>query len=101
MNLQKNISGAPEGQDVRILARLAGEAMRDDRVIIHVAMDDVRVAEIKELLSFFAPDVKVIDFLGWDCLPYDRVSPSVDIAARRMTARMRAASSRMPYGLVR
>lgn len=26
----------------------------------------------------------VVTFPGWDCLPYDRVSPNADISARRM-----------------
>ena len=35
-------------------------------------------------LRFFAPDVPVMRFPGWDCLPYDRMSPNADISAARM-----------------
>lgn len=80
------IHGAPEGQDARILIERARAIMPQDRVLIHVAMDDARVAELQELIAFFAPDVKVISFPAWDCLPYDRVSPNVEIVAQRVAA---------------
>ncbi len=78
--------GAPAGQDARILAARARDLARDDKILIHIALDDARMAEMKDLLSFFAPDVKVIEFPAWDCLPYDRVSPNGDIVARRVAA---------------
>lgn len=82
------IFGAPEGQDARILADRARKLMREDRILMHIAMDDVRVAALTELLAFFAPDVKVLNFPAWDCLPYDRVSPNQDISARRVATLM-------------
>ncbi len=81
---QKIRFGAPEGQDARILVERARAVMGDDTVLIHVAMDDARMATLADLLSFFAPDVQVLQFPAWDCLPYDRVSPHNDIVARRV-----------------
>lgn len=85
---KKMIFGAPEGQDARILAEHARAIMPQDRVLMHVALDDARVASLMELLAFFAPDVKVVSFPAWDCLPYDRVSPNQDISAKRVAALM-------------
>ncbi len=82
----RTLFGAPEGMDARILADRARALMPDDRVLIHVAMDDARVAELADLLAFFAPDVQVVQFPAWDCLPYDRVSPNNDIVAHRVAA---------------
>lgn len=82
----KTIFGAPEGQDARILAERARDLMRDDAVLIHVALDDARMATLADMLAFFAPDVKIIRLPGWDCLPYDRVSPHTDIVAQRVAA---------------
>ncbi|MCB9983374.1 MAG: transcription-repair coupling factor [Rhodospirillales bacterium] len=86
------IYGALEGQDARLLAARAREIMPADKVLVHVALDDTRMATLKELLGFFAPDAQVIEFPAWDCLPYDRVSPNADIVAKRVFAliRMRA-----------
>ncbi len=78
--------GAPEGQDARILAERARSLVAEDGVAVHVALDDLRMAELAELLSFFAPDVKVIELPAWDCLPYDRVSPRGEVVAKRVAA---------------
>ena len=82
---QGTIYGAPEGQDARVLADIAREIMADDRVLIHVALDDRRIQTLKNALRFFAPDVKIAVFPAWDCLPYDRVSPSSDLVAHRVS----------------
>ena len=82
----KFLFGAPEGQDARILAAHAEALAKERRVLVHVALDDARVATLKDLLAFFAPKVEVLEFPAWDCLPYDRVSPGHDIVGRRVHA---------------
>ena len=82
----KTLYGVPEGQDARALATCAHEAAKKQEVVVHIVLDDGRLETLKDLLAFFAPDVQVIDFPAWDCLPYDRVSPSNDIVARRSNA---------------
>ncbi|MCQ0092725.1 transcription-repair coupling factor [Roseovarius sp. M141] len=75
------VSGAPEGFDARLVldevARAAGPAL-------HIARDDKRMAAMAAALRFFAPEMPVVQFPAWDCLPYDRVSPNADISAARM-----------------
>jgi len=78
------LSGVPEGQDVFILKSQADEAQRKGGVALHIAMDDVRIATLTDLMAFFAPEVDVLVFPAWDCLPYDRVSPHTSIIGRRM-----------------
>lgn len=82
----KVIYEALEGQDARILAARARAVMAEDTIVFHIAIDDARVSTLKELLGFFTPDVKVVDFPAWDCLPYDRVSPNGEIVAKRLSA---------------
>ncbi len=74
------VSGAPEGFDATLVLKELASA----GVVCHVARDDKRMAAMAEALAFFAPDVAVLTFPGWDCLPYDRVSPNADISAARM-----------------
>ncbi|GAA6175318.1 transcription-repair coupling factor [Sulfitobacter pacificus] len=74
------LSGVPEGFDARAIVN---EVARSGAVV-HVARDDKRMAAMQAALAFFAPDLPVITFPGWDCLPYDRVSPNADISAQRM-----------------
>ncbi|MDN3565392.1 transcription-repair coupling factor [Paeniroseomonas aquatica] len=76
------IHGAPEGFDALLLARRRAET---DAPIIHVCRDDARTARMIEALGFFAPDVEVLRFPAWDCLPYDRVSPNPEIVAERVS----------------
>jgi transcription-repair coupling factor (superfamily II helicase) len=82
----RTLYGVPEGQDARILAQKARTIMPEDCVLVHVAMDGNRLANLQEQLAFFAPDVRVICLPAWDSLPYDRVSPHADIVAARVTA---------------
>ena len=77
--------GMPEGYDAYVLAERAREAAKQQEILIHIALDDARISVLKDLLEFFASDVEVIDFPAWDCLPYDRVSPSGDIVAKRVS----------------
>ena len=79
------IYGSPEGHDSRVLAGIARDIMPQDRVLVHVALDDARIATLEDLLGFFAPDVSVLTLPAWDCLPYDRVSPHADIVAQRVS----------------
>ncbi|MDJ0630356.1 MAG: transcription-repair coupling factor [Rhodobacter sp.] len=75
------VGGAPEGFDARLLV---SESERTGGPVIHVARDDKRLAAMRAALQFFAPEMPILDFPGWDCLPYDRISPHADIAAARM-----------------
>lgn len=82
--VQNILYGVPEGEDARILAEKARVSMAQDKVVLHVALDDTRVDTLQGLLEFFAPDVKVLTFPAWDCLPYDRISPHGDLVAERV-----------------
>jgi transcription-repair coupling factor (superfamily II helicase) len=83
------VSGVPQGYDALVLSEIA--ARRGDRPLLHVALDDQRAASLAEALEFFAPGVEIVRLPAWDCLPYDRVSPAAEIAARRLAALARLA----------
>jgi len=82
--LKTLICGAPAGHDARVLAEIAHRTR--GRPVIHISLDDVQAASLAECLAFFSPEIEVIKFPGWDCLPYDRVSPHPDIAGQRIAA---------------
>ncbi|MGA8945363.1 MAG: transcription-repair coupling factor, partial [Pseudolabrys sp.] len=50
-----------------------------------VCRDGQRMAALSLALTFFAPEIQVLEFPAWDCLPYDRVSPNAALVAPRMT----------------
>ncbi len=74
------LGGAPEGFDARLVAR----ELDRGAPVIHIARDDKRMEAMRAALAAMAPKTVVLDFPAWDCLPYDRVSPNPEIAARRM-----------------
>jgi len=99
------ISGAPEGLDAKYLAeRFEARVKGGDATPmgLHIARDDRRMEAIVSALEFFAPNLSIIQFPAWDCVPYDRVSPSAVIVARRMSAlaRLIAAKRKGPALLI-
>ncbi len=74
---------APDGAAAMALAEAAGAR---GGLIVYVARDAQRAADMAAALDFFAPSIPKIDYPAWDCLPYDRVSPSPAVSAARMAA---------------
>jgi transcription-repair coupling factor (superfamily II helicase) len=77
------LSGIPQGLDAMLLPQLAQHL--GSLPLLHVCVDDQRLSTLAEQIAFFAPDLEVLRFPAWDCLPYDRVSPSADVLARRIS----------------
>jgi transcription-repair coupling factor (superfamily II helicase) len=77
-------SGLPGGLEAAVLPQLVQAA--GTRGYIHVCVDDQGAAQLAEQIAFFAPSLRVLRFPAWDCLPYDRVSPSADIVSQRLAA---------------
>jgi len=84
-----------DGAEGLVLADLARAiAARKDAPAISLAVicrDGSRMAALSRALAFFGPDLQVMEFPAWDCLPYDRVSPNAAVVAQRMTALSRLA----------
>ena len=77
------LAGAPEGYDAVVLAERLAEA-GGHRHHLHIARDAGRMDALADALRFFAPDVELLLFPAWDCLPYDRVSPNREVVAQRI-----------------
>jgi transcription-repair coupling factor (superfamily II helicase) len=76
------LAGVPQGMEALALAELA----RSTGPLAHIISDGQRMADLEQNLAFFAPEIPVLTLPGWDCLPYDRVSPGADVSARRLAA---------------
>ncbi|MDP6707288.1 MAG: transcription-repair coupling factor [Alphaproteobacteria bacterium] len=82
--------------EARLLAELAGAAPPG---LLYIARDEARMSALAETVAFFAPDVEVLRFPAWDCLPYDRTSPNAEVAARRVDVLRRLADAApAPHG---
>ena len=80
------VCAAPEGLDAILLSRLVERTQQGDHAgpVLHVARDDQRAAAMAEALAVVAPELPVLLFPAWDCLPYDRVSPNPAVVSQRM-----------------
>ncbi|MBW3617364.1 MAG: DEAD/DEAH box helicase, partial [Proteobacteria bacterium] len=65
---------------VQLLAHIGGADL------IHVTTSERRAEGLARALAGLAPELEVIIFPAWDCLPYDRASPSREAQGRRMAA---------------
>ena len=53
---------------------------------VFVAPDDAAMRAVTDAARWFAPELQVIEFPAWDCLPYDRAGPALSVSARRLSA---------------
>jgi transcription-repair coupling factor (superfamily II helicase) len=80
------LSSVARGAQPLVLADLA-RAGRGRTVFI--AADDTAMRAVTESAGFFAPELDVVEFPAWDCLPFDRASPALSVSARRLAALQR------------
>src|SRR5690242_7938092 len=87
-----HIADGAEGLVLADLARSIAAGKNAPAISLGViCRDGQRMAALSRALAFFGPDLQVMEFPAWDCLPYDRVSPNASVVAQRMTALSRLA----------
>ena len=93
------LAGVPDGWRGAVLGRLAELAVAAGAPgLVYIASDGQHFAELRSGLAFFAPALETIELPAWDCLPYDRVSPSAEVVARRIEAFARIQAANGPGG---
>ena len=75
------LSGVPAGFLPVLLADLARAAPAR---AVFVAPDEAQMRAIAGAATFFAPELEVVQLPAWDCLPFDRASPTLRIMAERI-----------------
>src|SRR3954451_22865551 len=85
LTLAEVVDGA-EGLVLADLARsIAAKPDAPAISLLVVCRDGQRMQALARALGFFGPDLEIMEFPAWDCLPYDRVSPNASVVAQRMT----------------
>ena len=77
------LSSVARGAQPLVLADLARAAKGR---AVFIAADEAAMRSVVETAAFFAPELDVIEFPAWDCLPFDRASPALSVSARRLAA---------------
>ncbi|HWK36906.1 CarD family transcriptional regulator, partial [Sphingomonas sp.] len=75
------LAGIATGFEPVLLADLA-RATRGGAVFI--APDEAAMRAVAATAPFFAPEVQVLAYPAWDCLPYDRASPTLRVMSERL-----------------
>ena len=76
----KTLSSVPDGYDAVLLDRFS----RKSKEILYVVSDGVSLERTADILRYLNPKLDVLKFPAWDTVPYDRVSPNVNIVAQRV-----------------
>ena len=74
------LSSVAEGYD----AFLVDYFTQNSADILYIVSDGVALARTADLLEYINPKLKVLRFPAWDTVPYDRVSPNVQVMAARI-----------------
>ncbi|VVT06210.1 Transcription-repair-coupling factor [Sphingomonas sp. EC-HK361] len=87
------LSGVTNGFLPPLLADLARAATTR---AVFIAPDENAMRAIAATAPYFAPELEVVTFPAWDCLPYDRASPTLRVMAERVAAlhRLQAKATR-------
>ncbi|WP_052402029.1 DEAD/DEAH box helicase [Muricoccus aerilatus] len=72
----------PEG----LLAARLVELVAESDGAIHIARSEARAARLAAAARALDPSLRVVLLPAWDCLPYDRASPSRAVMGQRMAA---------------
>ena len=87
------LAGLSRGSQPLVLADLARAAGHKGGRVVYIAPDEAAMRSLAEVAPIFAPELEVIEFPAWDCLPYDRASPAVSTSSRRLAALHRLQAS--------
>ncbi|HEX8447330.1 MAG TPA: transcription-repair coupling factor, partial [Sphingomonas sp.] len=77
------LSGVPSGFLPSLAADLARAAK--GRAVL-VTSDEAAMRAVADAAIWFAPELEVMQYPAWDCLPYDRASPSLRVTSERLAA---------------
>ncbi len=69
-------------------------SLRPSGRLLWIASDDIALQSVADSAAWFAPELEVIRFPAWDCLPYDRAGPSLRCSSERMAALTRLQAPR-------
>ncbi len=77
------LAGCVAGYQPWLMADLARAAKAR---AVFVAADDASARALLDAATYFAPELETVYFPAWDCLPYDRASPSMRVSSDRLAA---------------
>lgn len=80
-NMPMTLAGVPAGFLPWLAADLARAAKGR---AVFIAPDEAAMRALADAAHYFAPELETLVFPAWDCLPYDRSSPSLRSTSERL-----------------
>lgn len=77
----KTLSSVAEGYDAFLLTEALKTAKHD---VLYIVSNGVALEQTADTARYLNPDLKVLTFPAWDTVPFDRVSPNVNIVSTRL-----------------
>ncbi len=77
----KSISSVADGAEAFVLQKIHQLSPND---IVFIAPDGTSLVQTASLLRYITPETEILTFPAWDTVPYDRISPNVNIVAERV-----------------
>jgi transcription-repair coupling factor (superfamily II helicase) len=76
------------------------QLMQHQKPLVLVVPREDNVYALADQLNAIDPTILVLTFPGWDCLPYDRVSPSLDVTHNRLSTLYALLDVQKPFILI-
>jgi transcription-repair coupling factor (superfamily II helicase) len=80
------LAGVPAGFLPLLAADLARGSGHAGGRAVFILPDEAAMRALADAAAYFAPELEVLTFPAWDCLPYDRASPSLRMTSERLAA---------------
>ncbi len=93
--LTQTLSGVVDGFESFILKELS-----QTRTVVFIAKTEAKAQQIYDQLGILAPELYLAYLPAWDCLPYDRISPSSDIISQRVKILSHLANNPHAYQVI-
>ena len=77
----KTLSSVVGGYDAFLLTEALKNAKHD---VLYIVSNGVELEQTADTVRYLNPDLQVLTFPAWDTVPYDRVSPNVNIVSARL-----------------
>ena len=75
-----SLSSVSEGYEPFAVAGLYRHSVDD---VLYIASDGTALEQNADILQALLPNAEILRFPAWDTVPYDRVSPNINLIARR------------------
>ena len=77
----KTLSSMPSGFDAFWLFEALNKYVGD---VLYVVSNGFEIEQTAEILKYLNPDLEVLTLPAWDTVPFDRVSPNVNVLSKRI-----------------